>query len=131
MKQSTWELLALVLAVVVVAAVVVAVAAAVAAVAAVAAAVAAVAAVVAAALDYNPKLSCCISITIIAICIVTLTQTLPIALNPPQTIEVICQVTQTFSPTIIIHNSMTQTISQAPSIVNSTTIEIASKVSCP
>jgi len=79
----------------------------------------------------NPKLACGALSCIIAILIATLYFTVPIALNPPATIEVLCQITQTASPTIIIHNSTTQTISQATQIINSTTTEIASKVHCP
>jgi hypothetical protein len=131
LKKSTWENLAFVLAMVaaaVAAAAVAAVAVAAVAVAAVAAAVGVVAVV--AAVWENPKLSCVISSVVICLCAVSFFFTLPTALNPPQTIEVICQVTTTQSPVILIHNSTTVTIT-GQSIVNQTMTEIASKVSCP
>ena len=109
MKASSWDSLAFILAL----------------------AVAVVVAVAAMVVEGEPKLSCCISICVIAVCIATLTQTLPIALHPLAMVTVICQVTHTASPTIIIHNSITQTIQGGATIVNSTTTEIASKVSCP
>ena len=130
MKDSSWEKLSFALLIV---AVVVVVAVAVVVVVAVAVAVvAAVAAVVAVAVTMeNPKTACGILSIIIVVCIGTLFFALPIALNPPQTIEVICQVTQTSSPIIIIHNSTTITVTNS-STVNQTMTEILSRsYTCP
>ena len=136
MKESQWENLTPILAVVVVAAAV-----AVAAVAAVAVSLAAFAvsfAVVAAfavsfaavaavaVLVDNPKTACVIFSCVIAVCLLTLPFTLPTALNPPQTIQVICQVTQTASPIIIIQNATTITVTHT-SITNQTMTEIVSR----
>lgn len=129
MKESTWESLAAILLVAVavaVAAEVVAVAAVavVALVAAVAAEVVALVAVVAAV--ENPRRSCAISTVVIAVCLISLFFTLPVALNPPQTVQVVCQ--QVSATTFIfIHSSATQTI-VSTGYYNQTLTQIATKV---
>ena len=124
MKESQWENLTPILAVVVVAATLAVVAGSLAAFAVSLAAFAAVAAV--AVLVDNPKTTCVIFSCVIAVCLLTLPFTLPTALNPPQTIQVICQVTQTASPIIIIQNATTITVTHT-SITNQTMTEIVSR----
>jgi hypothetical protein len=78
-----------------------------------------------------PKLSCCISSIIIAVCLTTLVFTLPTALNPPQTIQVVCQITQTGSPIIIIHNSTTITAIHTLTTNTTLTETLSRSYTCP
>lgn len=129
MKESTWEsltvFLLVVAAVVAVAMVVVAAMAMVAVAVVVVAPVVAPVVVVAAAVK-NPRLSCAISTVVIAVCLISLFFTLPVALNPPQTVQVVCQ--QVSATTFIfIHSSATQTI-VSTGYYNQTITQIATKV---
>ena len=134
MEQSSWERLSFVLAAVAVTAelaAVVAMAAAVVPAVVTAVVVTAVVVTAVVTMGQHPKLLSYTSSVIIALCLMSLYLTLPAALNPPQTIQVVCQVTQTGSPIIIIQNSTTIT-SIHTATTNTTLTEILSRsYTCP
>ena len=77
----------------------------------------------------NPKISIILSLFLIAVSIISLFFTIPIALNPHQIVEVVHRAIHN-STQIFIHKSTTQTIT-IHSVVNQTYTELVNQVSCP